>query len=165
MLRLSKKKASPSLHALRRKITHDILASLQPILLLQMLVGVSQTVNGSVSRSRALARTLFLSGRRRLSALLDSAPHLQLSVEQMLAFCRTSDAGSTPEEEAAQALLEVCLGLMLHWMTQHNSRRHPTAMPRQRQRISPLYFPSCLSRRPPRMRSCPTIPLTWNLSE
>jgi hypothetical protein len=162
MLRLGK---SSSLHTLRRKITRDTLASLQPILLLQMLVGVSQTVNGSVSRSRALARTLLLSGRQRLSALLASAPRLQLSVEQVLAFCRPGDAKSTPEKEAAQALLEVCLGLMLHWLTQHNNCRQPTAMPRQRQRISPLYSPFDLSRRPPRTRSWLIIPLTWNLSE
>ena len=103
MFHLGKKQATSSLHALRRKITLQTLTRLQPILLLQMLVGISQSVNSSVSRSQTLARTLLLSGQQRLNDLLASAPRLHLSVEQILEFCRPSDAKHTPEEDAAHA--------------------------------------------------------------
>jgi hypothetical protein len=160
MLRLGKKKATSSLHALRRKITLQALARLQPVLLLQMLVGISQSVNSSVSRSQTLARTLLLSGQQRLHDLLAAAPRLHLSVDQLLEFCRSGGAKRTPEEDAAQALLEVCLGLMLQWMTE-NARRHRTsATVSRRQRVSPSYFPLYSSRRPPRTRSCLCVPLS-----
>jgi len=63
---LDKRTAVFSLRALQRKVTIETLAALQSLLLLQMLMGVSQTVNSSVSRSRALARTLLLNGQQSL---------------------------------------------------------------------------------------------------
>ena len=99
------KKSVPSLHTLRRKVTIEALAKLQPLLLLQMLVGVSQTVNGGFSQ--ALARTLLLSGQQRLRDLLAAAPRLHLPVERVLEICSSGDAERTPEETAAQALLEL----------------------------------------------------------
>jgi len=146
-----------SLNALRRKVTLEALAGLQPLLLLQMLVGVSQTVNSSLSRSGALARTLLLNGQQRLRGLLAAAPRLHLPVGQVLEFRRSGDAESTPEETAAQALLELCAGLMLQWMAEY-AHRHRTAVVLCRpQRVLPSYFLSNSSLRPPRTRSCPHV--------
>jgi hypothetical protein len=160
MLRLGRKKATSSLCTLRRKITLETLARLQPILLLPMVVGISQTVNSRVSRSQTLARSLLLGGQQRLHDLLASAPRLHLSVDQILEFCRRGDAGHTPEEAAAQALLEVCLGLILQWMTENDRRHRTSATVSRRPRVSPSYFPLCSSRRPPRTRSCLYTPLS-----
>jgi hypothetical protein len=113
-----KRTAVSSLEALRRKVNLETLAHLQPLMLLQMVVGVSQTVNEGVSSSQALARTLLLSGQQRLRELMDAAPRLHLPVARMLELCRADDTGRTPEEAAAQALFELCLGLMLHWMAE-----------------------------------------------
>jgi len=151
--------AIPSFHKLRRKVTPEILGNLQPILLLQILAGISHTVNNSVSHSRALARTLLLSGQQRLCDLLAAAPRLHLPVEQALKICRSgdvdSDADRTPEEVAAQALLELCLGLMLQWMVKAAHRGYAIGPLPGQQRNSPLYFLSFPSSCPPRARSCP----------
>ncbi|MFQ6101299.1 MAG: hypothetical protein ACE5OS_08700 [Anaerolineae bacterium] len=147
-----------SLHALRRKVTLEALSSLQPLLLLQMLVGVSQAVNGSLSQSRTLARTLLLSGQQRLRDLLTAAPRLHLPVERVLELCRSGDAESTPEEAAAQALLELCMGLMLQWMAEY-ARRHCTAVLPSKRHVAlssnSLSFPlPCL----PRACACLHVP-------
>nr|HID12498.1 hypothetical protein [Anaerolineae bacterium] len=128
-----------SLHTLRRKVTLEALAGLQPLLLLQMLVGVSQTVNSSVSRSRALARTMLLSGQQRLRDLLAAAPRLHLPVEQVLEICRSNDEEHVPEEMAAQALLELCLGLMLQWMAEGARQPYTIVMPSRRQWVLSSY--------------------------
>jgi len=148
-----------SLHALRRKVTLEALAGLQPLLLLQMLVGVSQTVNGSVARSQALARTLLLSGQQRLRDLLAAAPRLHLPVGQVLRVCHSGEAERTPEEAVARALLELCLGLMLQWMAEHACQRRAAVIPSRRRRVSPSYFLFYPSMRPPRARACLHVPL------
>ena len=148
-----------SLHTLRRKVTLEALASLQPLLLLPMLVGVSQTVNGSVARSQALARTLLLSGQQQLRDLLAAAPRLHLPLEQTLRVCHSGEAQRTPEEAAAQALLELCLGLMLQWMAEHAWQRRTAVIPSRRRRVSPSYSLFYPSMRPPRTRACPHVPL------
>ena len=148
-----------SLHALRRKVTLEALAGLQPLLLLQMLVGVSQTVNGSVARSQALARTLLLSGQQRLRDLLAAAPRLHLPLEQVLRVRHSGEAERTPEEAAAQALLELCLGLMLQWMAEHACQRRTAVIPSRRRRVPPSYSLFYPSTRPPRTRACPHVPL------
>ena len=153
----SKRTAMSSLHALRRKVTLETLNNLQPLLLLQMLVGVSQTVNSSVSRSRALARTLLLNGRQRLHDLLAAAPRLHLPLERVLEFCHSSGAARKPEEAAAQALLELCLGLMLQWMAQDGHRHRTTVMPSRQQRTRPscfLIFPLIPSTQATPLSSC-----------
>jgi hypothetical protein len=155
---LGKRTTGPSLHALRRKVTPEILAHLQPLLLLQMLMGVSQAVHGSLSRSQALARTLLLNGQQRLGDLLAAAPRLHLPIEQVLDIGRSDGAEHTPEETAAQALLELCLGLMLQWTAQDGRRRCATALPSRRQRTMPSCFLSFPSSRPFRARSCLYIP-------
>jgi len=146
-----------SLHALRRKVTLETLNNLQPLLLLQMLMGVSQTVNSSVSCSQALARTLLLSGQQSLRDLLAAAPRLHLPVERVLEACHFSDAERKPEETAAQALLELCLGLMLQWMAEDDHRHHTTVIPSRRQRTIPshfLIFPPILSTQDTLLSSC-----------
>jgi hypothetical protein len=159
MLTLDKRTAVSSLNALRRKVTIETLTHLQPILLLQMVVGVSQSVNTSVSRSRALARTMFLSGQQRLHNLLASAPRLHLPVEQVLALCRAGGTEHTPEEAAAQALLELCIALILQWLTACARRRRTTATLCKRQRVASPYLLSFASESPPRTRSCPSVSL------
>ncbi len=144
----------PSLNALRRKVNMETLAHLQPLLLLQMVVSASQTANSSISHSPALARTLLLSGQQRLRELLDAAPRLHLPLEQVLEFCRAGDAERTPEETAARALFELCLGLMLHWLVGIAYRQPATFVPRSRKRAMPSYTSSYPSQSPPRARSC-----------
>ena len=157
MLTMGKRTALSSLHALRRRVTLETLNDLQPLLLLQMLVGVSQTVNSSVSRSRALARTLLLNGRQRLHDLLAAAPRLHLPVERVLELCHASDAERKPEETAAQALLELCLGLMLQWMAEDGHRHRTPVIPSRRQRTMPscfLMFPLIPSTQDTPLSSC-----------
>ena len=153
----SQRTAASSLEALRRKVNLETLTNLQPLLLLQMLVGASQTVNDSVAQSQALARTFLLSGRQRLRELLDAAPRLHLPMEQVIEFCHADDAERTPEESAAWALFELCLGLMLYWMAEHTAQRHTITTPRSVRRVSPSYFPSYPSQCPPRARTCPYL--------
>ena len=124
-----------------------------------MLVGLSQTVNGSVLRSQTLARTLLFSGQQRLRDLLAAAPRLHLPMEQVLEACHSNDAERTPEETAAQALLELCLGLTMQWMAEYACRHRTAVVPSRRRRVSPSYFLCYSSLRPPRMRSCLHIPL------
>jgi hypothetical protein len=151
--------AVSSLNALRRKMTVETLTNLQPLLLLQMVVGVSQSVNSSVSRSRALARTLFLSGQQRLHNLVASAPRLHLPVEQVLALCRSGGTEYTPEEAVAQALLEMCIALIPQWLTECTCRRRATVTLCKRQRVTSPYLLSFTSKCLPRTRSCPTVSL------
>jgi hypothetical protein len=159
MLTLDRRTAASSLNALRRKVTVETLASLQPLLLLQMIVGVSQSVNSSVSRSRAMARTLFLSGQHRLHNLLASAPRLHLPVEQVLELCRSGGTGCTPEEAAARALLELCVALILQWLAECACRRRATVTLCKRQRAASPYLLFLASESLPRTRSCPTVSL------
>jgi hypothetical protein len=155
---LGKKTAVSSLDALRRKVTLDALAGLlQPLLLLQMLGGVSQTVSSSVSRSRSLARTLLLSGQERLRDLLANAPRLRLPLERVLARRHADDAERTPEEIAAQALLELCLGLLLQWMAEQTHRPCTRVVLSRRQRMIPPHFFSFSSSDSPRARSGPHL--------
>lgn len=150
--------ALSSLQTLRRKLALQTLSSLQPILLLQMVMGISQSVNCRFCRSRTLARSLLLSGQQRLHELLTSAPRLHLPAERMLEFCRLDGAEHeprTPEEVAVQALFELCLGLMLQWMSNHARSYATTGITYRRCapiRLYPLSYPSLL---PVRSRKCP----------
>ena len=150
--------AASSLEALRRKVNLETLTHLQTLVFLQMLVGVSQTVSDGVSSSQALARTLLLSGQQRLRELLDAAPRLHLPVERVLELCRANDAEHTPEETAAQALFELCLGLMLCWMAKKPCQRRTIATPCSGPRVSPSFFLAYPSPRPSRARSCLYLP-------
>jgi hypothetical protein len=161
MFASAQKTAASSLDALRRKIELQMLAGLQPLLLLQMLGGLSQAVSHSVSHTQALARTLLLSGQQQLRALLPTAPRLRLPLERTLTSSHSGSANPTPEEAAAQALLEVCLGLMLEWIARKSRRpRFSTLpLPYNRRQVLPAYSPSSSAFCPLRARLCITIPL------
>jgi hypothetical protein len=123
-----------------------------------MVMGVSRSVNSRFCRSRTLARSLLLNSQQRLHELLTSAPRLYLSVERMIEFCRTASAEHeprTPEEAAAQALFELCLGLMLQWMLDHARSYATTGVAYRRCApvgLYPLSYPSLL---PISSRKCP----------
>jgi hypothetical protein len=116
------------LRTLGRKVSLKGLPHLQPVFLLQILVGVSQALNGGAAQVETLARALVLDGQRRLTELRNAAPHVTLSLEQLLkvacADTRDEEALSA-EESAVQALLEMCLGLMLQLL----SKRHRWSCP------------------------------------
>jgi hypothetical protein len=123
-----KEKAMSSLRALTRRVPLKSLPQLQPILLLQTVVGLSQTLNGSAAQLEALARALILDGQQRLCRLRDAAPHLHLPLAQLLEMIRSKDdnrEGLSEEESAVQAMLEMCLGLMLQWLSRRTYRSYP----------------------------------------
>lgn len=164
MFLFGKNKASPSLRALRQKVAVETLAHVQPILLLRILIGLSQSLNGRIAQPEALARALLLDGRQRLRRLLDAAPRLNLPLEDVLKILRSGDGDSeeqTAEESAIQALLEMCLGLMLQWLAEKKAQSEVSAPSKKAQRIYTPYSPSLhlLLLRPPRTRACPTLPL------
>jgi hypothetical protein len=128
MLSLGKKKAA--LCALGQKVPLKALPHVQPIFLLQMLIGLSQLLNGSAAQPEALARALILDGQQRLRKLRKAAPHLDLSLEPLLNRIRpngTADGQLSDEESAAQAMLEMCLGLLLHWLSKADNQPYPHA--------------------------------------
>jgi hypothetical protein len=138
------------------------LPQVQPILLLQALVGFSQTLNGSAAQLEALARGLILDSQQRLRRLRDAAPHVHLPLEQLLEMIRSRDDSRedlSQEERAVQAMLEMCLGLMLQWLVKRNCRSYPAISPVIWRVLLPLDFlpPSCCFPLllPPRVRACP----------
>lgn len=158
MLASAQKTAVASLDALRHKINLQILATLQPLFLLQMAGGLSQAVTRSISQTQVLARTLLLNGQQRLRALLAVTPSLRWPLTPAPASDRSEDADSTPEEAAAQALLEVCLGLILEWMARRVHRpRFQAPPPYSRQHFSPSHLPLTLYLL--RARLCISVPL------
>lgn len=159
MFPFGKRKTAPSARAHQPRVTLEALGGLQPLLLLQVLVGISHTVNGGVSRSGALARALLLSGQQRLHGLLAAAPRLHLPVEQVLQICRASDVESTPEGAAARALLELCLGLILQWMARCTRQACTAVALSRRQPLSLSYILSFPPFYPLRARSCLHLPL------
>lgn len=117
-----------SLQALGRRVPVKALPQLQPILLLHALIGFSRTLNSSAAQLEALARALIMDGQQRLRTLRDAAPHLHLPLEQLLEMVRSKDlntAHPSKEESAVQAMLEMCLGLMLQWLSKRNYRSYP----------------------------------------
>jgi hypothetical protein len=113
------------LRTLGRKVSLKGLPHLQPVFLLQILVGVSQALNGGAAQAEALARALVLDGQRRLSELRNAAPHVNLSLEQLVKVARAEKCDEedlSAEESAVQALLEVCLGLMLQLLSKRSHR-------------------------------------------
>jgi hypothetical protein len=126
MFSLGKRKAV--LHTLGQKVPLKALPHVQPIFLLQILIGLSQILNGSAAQPEALARALILDSQRRLQRLREAAPHLDVSLDTLLNKIRphgTADEDLSDEESAVQALFEMCLGLMLHWLSKANDRSYP----------------------------------------
>ncbi len=128
MLSLGEKKAA--LRALGQKVPLKTLPRVQPIFLLHMLIGLSQLLNGSAAQPEALARALILDGQQRLRRLRKAAPHLDLSLEPLLnRICPNgmADGQLSDEESAAQAMLEMCLGLVLHWLSKTDNEPYSHA--------------------------------------
>jgi len=152
------------LRRLGRKVSLKGLPHLQPVFLLQILVGVSQALNGGAAQAEALARALVLDGQRRLSELRNAAPHVSLSLEQLLKVARADNGEKedlSAEESAVQALLEVCLGLMLQLLSKRHRWPHPslycvssTCLLRFNTRCPFATFPLIL---PLRARACPIL--------
>ena len=147
-----------------RKVSLKGLPRLQPVFLLQILIGVSQALNGGAAQAEALARGLVLDGQRRLSELRSAAPQVNLSLEQLLKVAHANkrdEEDLSAEESAVQALLEVCLGLMLWLLSKRDRRWCPSlyAIPSIRlfcynARFPFVAFPLIL---PLRARACPTL--------
>lgn len=157
-----RRKAVSSLRALGRKVPLGALPQLQPMVLLQALCGVSQTLNLSAAHLEALARGLILDGQQRLRRLRDAAPHLHLPLEHLLEMTRSRDGNRealSDEESAVQAMLEMCLGLMLQWLLKRNCRWHLAISYFARKLLLPfdaLRSPQCSPVPVPlRARACP----------
>jgi hypothetical protein len=149
-----------SLCALGRKIPLKGLPQVQPILLLQVLIGLSQSLNSSAAELEALARALIMDGQQRLRMLRDAAPHLHLPLQQLLEMVRSKDNNTehlSKEESAVQAMLEMCLGLMLQWLSKRNYRSYPAVSCIAWKEFLPLNVPSCYVPLllPLRIRACP----------
>jgi hypothetical protein len=159
MFSLDREKAA--LRALGQKVPLKALPHIQPIFLLQTLIGLSQVLNGGAAQPEALARALILDGQQRLRRLREVAPHLDLSLEHLLERIRSSDKGDehlSDEESAVQAMLEMCLGLMLRWLSKVDDPAYacPSSIVVRRLLSHDAHRPYCFSFLPPlfRARSC-----------
>lgn len=148
------------------KVSLKGLSHLQPVFLLQILVGVSQALNGSAAHAEVVARSLVLDGQRRLSELRHAAPHLNLSLDQLLKMSRSDkdlEKDLSAEENAIQALLEVCLGLMLQLLSKRSHRSHPSLSSASSVRFFSTDIPFPLAPfpliSPLRARACPILRL------
>ncbi len=146
------------------RVSFEGLPQIQLVFLLQIMVAISHVLNDSAVHAEAVARGLVLDGQRRLNGLRKAAPHLALSVEQIIKLARSNGRGDddlSVDERAVQALLEVCLGLVLEWLSPRAHRSHPSASsPLSKQfsfvDVSLLLAPLPLTL-PPRARSCPIL--------
>lgn len=123
-------KRKEALRSLKRRVPLKALPNVQPIMLLQMVIGLSQVLNGGAAQPEAVARVLVLDGQQRLRALRKAAPHLDLSLSRLLSRIRSSETSNdrlSDEESAVQAMLEVCLGLMLRWLSKRDPHSHARA--------------------------------------
>ncbi len=138
------------LRVLGRKVPLNALPHVQPLFLLQMLIGLSQILNGGAAQSEALARALILDGQQRLRELRDAAPHLDLSLSRLLRRIRASETPDeclSDEESAVQAMIEMCLGLMLRWLSKGDDRssHHAVSVVLKRLSSSDVLLPSYAS--------------------
>lgn len=160
MFSSGKSKSRFLLRSLGRKVSLKGLPHVEPILLLQILIGVSQALNGSAAHAESVARALILDGQRRLSGLRKAAPHLSLSLDQLLKIARSDEGKSddlSAEENVVRALLEVCLGLMLQWLSKRNRQSHPSlrSAPSRFFLFFDIPFPPSPLILPLRARACP----------
>jgi hypothetical protein len=124
----TKTRVVSSLCALGRRVPLKALHQLLPVFVLQTLIGLSQTLNGSAGQLETMAHALIADGQQRLRVLRDAAPHLHLSLEHLLEMVASKDShrDHLPEEERAiQAMLEMCMGLILHWLSRTSGRSYP----------------------------------------
>lgn len=166
MSSLLKRKPAFSLPKLRQEVAIEALARLQPLLLQVLLAhsGLSETLNGAFAQPQVMARSLFWSGQCKLRKLLAAAPRLNLSLDKVLDISQLlgeGKNGGAPEKDILQAMLEMCLGLMLQCMNVNRGntdRFHPTCVCKcnESSHLSPSLSRFSL----PRARSCPSVPLT-----
>lgn len=129
MFSWSKRRAA--LRALGRKVPLKAVSDLQSVFLLQMMIGLSQVLNDGATQAETRARTLVLDSQQRLRALRQAMPYLDLSFDRLLSRVgpnKTPDDPLSPEESAVQAMLEMCLGLILRLLSKpggHFSARAP----------------------------------------
>jgi hypothetical protein len=133
-----------------------------PVFLLQFFIGFSRSLSGAAGRPEALARALILDGRERLRGLRSAAPHFSLPVDQLLKMVRSHEANDedwSPEESVVKALLEMCVGLMLQWLSR---RYRESCLSAARIKCETLFLkdPPSHSNRlarilSPKARSCP----------
>jgi hypothetical protein len=161
---LSKGKAISLLRALGRKAPLRGLPQVQPIFLLQTLIGLSQALNGGAAQLETLARALITDGQQRLRRLRHAAPSLHLPLEQFLETVRSKADNSkdlSAEESAVQAMLQVLVGLMLQWLTKRSCRSYlaVSSIASKLLLLSDALRPSCrlLLLPPLRVRACPTL--------
>ncbi len=150
------------LRALGGKVPLGKLSQVQPIVLLQMVVGLSQHLGGGAVQPEEIARALILDGRQRLRALRRAAPHLDLSLARLLRrLCNdeSSKRRGSHEDRAVEAVLEMCIGFLLRWLSRSEANGYAGASSPSRKRLrfycaprfdqhSSLYLPfrarSCL---------------------
>lgn len=154
-------KRKAALRALGRKVPVKALPDVRSLFLLQMVIGLSEALNGSAAQMETVARALMLDGQQRLHALRKAAPHLDLSLDRLLSTIRsheTPDDPLSPEESAVQAMFEVCLGLMLRWLSKRDDYLCPQASSITARRVFSfdVPLPSCdsFSQHLFRARSC-----------
>lgn len=150
--------------SLGQRVTLEELGQIQPVFLLQVMVAVCHALNESAVHAEAIARGLVLDGQRRLNGLRRAAPHLTLSLQHVLKLARSMGRGDddlSAEERAVQALLEVCLGLVLEWLSPRAHRSHPSASSSSSKQFSLIDVSLLLAPLrpmvPPRARSCPIL--------
>lgn len=118
------------LRKLGRKMSFDRLTQVQPMVLLQVAIGLSQMVNGGAARPDQMARALILDGQQRLRALRRAAPHLDLSLARLVgSICSdgSPEERVSEEESAVQAVLEMCVGFLLRWLSGRDGASRRTA--------------------------------------
>lgn len=98
----------------------------EPLLLLKLVVDLSQVLDGAVAQPEAVARAMIRDGRQRMRALRLGAPNLDISFSRILTWISSESTAHEhlgDDEDALQALLEMCLGLVLRWLSR---RREPS---------------------------------------
>jgi len=97
------------------------LSQLQPVVLLNMLVGLSHVLNQAAAQPEQMARALILDGQQRLRALREVAPQLDLSLGRLVRRVFSEERliqHCSHEQSAVQAAVEMCIGLLLRWLAQ-----------------------------------------------
>lgn len=129
-----------ALRALSRRIAQQELSNIQPLLLLQM-IGLSQIVDGAVAHPEAVAQALMADAQSRLRALREAAPHVDLSLAGAMAWIWFRDATDKElgaKEGQLQAVLQMCLGLVLRWISRrdHEPSSHSFCLPPRGTRLT-----------------------------
>jgi hypothetical protein len=111
-------------HSLPYQAAAQALSSVDPAVVLRLLVGLSGTVNAGVSRSHSMARALIVCGSQRLRGLRINAPRLRLpAVDLSRVLAAAPNLHRSAEETAfVLAVLELYIGLLLQMLAEQASR-------------------------------------------